>query len=95
MIAGSTLEAHLRQLCKKNGIPITHRKEGKDVPVKADLLNSELTKAGGYNMADQKQVTAWLDLRNKAAHGEYTAYTKGQIEMMVSGVINFIARNAV
>ncbi len=95
VIAGSTLEAHLRQLCMKSGIPITQPKSGKNVPAKADSLNNELTKAGVYNMADQKQVLAWLDLRNKAAHGEYTAYTKEQIEMMVSGVINFIARNAV
>jgi hypothetical protein len=95
VIAGSTLEAHLRQLCIKNGILVTQPKNGKNVPVKADTLNNELTKAEVYNMADQKQVTAWLDLRNKAAHGEYTAYSKEQIEGMVSGVINFIARNAV
>ncbi len=95
VIAGSTLEAHLRQLCIKNGIPVTQPKNGTNVPVKADTLNNELTKAGIYNMADQKQVTAWLDLRNKAAHGDYTAYTKEHIELMVSGVVSFIARNAV
>jgi hypothetical protein len=95
VIAGSTLEAHLRQLCIKNGIPVTQPKNGKDVPVKAATLNDELTGAKVYNMADQKQVLAWLDLRNKAAHGDYTAYTREQIEMMVNGVINFIARNAV
>ena len=95
VIAGSTLEAHLRQLCIKNGIPVAQPKNGKDVPLKADVLNSELAKAEAYNKADQKQVTAWLDLRNKAAHGEYTAYTREQIELVVSGVINFIARNVV
>jgi hypothetical protein len=95
VIAGSTLEAHLRQLCMKNGISVAQPKNGKSVPLKADTLNNELTGAGVYNMADQKQVTAWLDLRNKAAHGDYTAYTKDQIKLMVSGVISFIARNAV
>jgi len=95
VIAGSTLEEHLRQLCKKNGIPITRQKDGKDVPLKADTLNSELTKAGVYTMLDQKLVTAWLDLRNKAAHGEHKEYTGDQVKGMITGITEFMARVAV
>jgi len=95
VIAGSTLEEHLRQLCRKNGIPVVRQKDGKDVPLKADLLNSELTKAGAYTMLDQKLVTAWLDLRNKAAHGEYGEYNADQVKGMITGITEFMARVAV
>jgi hypothetical protein len=55
-------------------------------------INSELCAAGVYLKADQKSVTAWLDLRNSAAHGKYTDYTKDQILIMLQGVRNFISR---
>ena len=95
VITGSTLEEHLRQLCRKNGIPVTRQKEGKDVPLKADVLNSELAKADVYSKLDQKTVTAWLDLRNKAAHGEYDGYNADQVKGMIASVTEFMARAGV
>lgn len=90
VIAGGTLEQHLRQLCTKNGIPTV----GKNAtPLKADFLNSELAKAGVYQKGDQKSVTAWLDLRNKAAHGKYKEYEKEQVALMVQGIRDFITRH--
>jgi len=89
------LEEHLRQLCNKNGIAVTRTKNEKDVPLKADMLNSELAKADVYTKLDQKQVTAWLGLRNKAAHGEYDEYNEDQVRNMISGVVEFMARVAV
>ena len=95
VIIGSVLEEHLRQLCKKHGID-THRMSGsKSVPKKADLLNAELANAQAYNKLDQKNVTAWLDLRNKAAHGNYSEYTKNQVEILCQAVTEFMARNSV
>jgi len=92
VIVGSTLEEHLRQLCRKNGIAVDNDKTGRLLPKTADTINSELSNAGVYNKLDQKSVTAWLDLRNKAAHGLYTEYTKDQVNMMLEGVVNFITR---
>jgi len=93
VIAGSSLEAHLRQLCIKNGID-TESKTSKGIkPKKADLLNSELTKADVYSKLDQKNVTAWLDLRNKAAHGKYDEYEKAQIAILVTSIRDFLTRN--
>jgi hypothetical protein len=89
VIAGSTLEGHLRKLCASFGVaPI--KADGK--PKKADTINSELVVAKAYGLADQKQVTAWLDFRNKAAHGEYTSYVADQIKIMSMGIREFIAR---
>jgi hypothetical protein len=90
VIAGSSLEAHLRQLCQKSGID-PETEVGK--PKNADLLNAELTKANVYSKGDQKSITAWLDLRNKAAHGHYDQYEPGQVGLLISGVRDFITRN--
>ena len=38
-------------------------------------------------------MTAWLAIRNDAAHGKYKNYTKDQIALLLQGVRDFIARN--
>ncbi len=93
VIAGSTLEAHLRQLCAKAGVPTEHSTKDGPRPNKADTMNADLVKAGVYEKGDQKNVTAWLDLRNHAAHGEYKKYEPGQVGLMIDGIRDFITRN--
>ena len=90
VMAGSTLEVHLRKLCNKNNID-TLKSDGK--PKKVDLLNAELAKAGVYTKLYQKNITAWLGLRNNAAHGEYDEYTKEQVGIIIDGVRDFITRH--
>jgi hypothetical protein len=92
VMIGSVLEEHLRKLCDKNGIATTVVKDGKPVPLKAEMLNHELNKANVYNKLDMKQVTSWLDLRNKAAHGKYSEYSKEQVALMLQGVMDFVRR---
>jgi hypothetical protein len=92
VMTGSVLEEHLRQLCIRNSIPIETIKDGKPVAKKAALLNSELASANIYNKLDLKSILSWLDLRNKAAHGHYTEYTREQVELLYQGVTNFISR---
>jgi hypothetical protein len=88
VMTGSVLEEHLRKLCDKCGIPTITGETSK----KADLLNAELAAASAYSKLDQKSVTAWLDLRNKAAHGKYSEYTKEQVQMLQDGVRHFMTR---
>lgn len=88
VLAGSTLESHLKKLSSKNGIPI--ELNGKNV--KADKLNADLLKANVYTILDQKNITAWLDLRNKAAHGNYGEYNNDQVKLLIAGISDFIAR---
>jgi len=95
VIAGSALESHLRALCLKSGIPAESTKtDGTIVPKKADALNAELASGGVYSRLDQKNVTAWLDLRNKAAHGKYSEYNKDQVVLMIAAVRDFLGRNS-
>lgn len=92
VMAGIALEKHLRQLCQKHDIPTETTKQGRPYSKKADTLNAELVKKKVYNQLDQKQVTTWLDLRNKAAHGKYQEYTKEQVSLMLQGLPDFMVR---
>lgn len=94
VLIGSVLESHLRQLTLKNGLPVADTDSaGKSVPRKADRLNTELTKAGVYNLLAQKQITAWMDLRNKAAHGLYSDYTGQEVALFSQGLKSFMLQN--
>jgi hypothetical protein len=88
VIIGGVLEEHLRKLCLKNSIDIIINNHFK----KADTMNSDLARSNVYNRLDQKNITAWLDLRNKAAHGRYTEYTDDQVDVALLGIRDFIAR---
>ncbi len=89
VIIGSVLEEQLRQLSVKNGIPTDFG--GK--PKKADQLNADLSGNNVYSKLDQKSVTGWLDLRNKAAHGKYGEYTKEQVSILITAIQDFMVRN--
>lgn len=96
VMIGSVLEEHLRQLCNKHSIDTTFLNQKSEVkPKKADMLNADLAKHSIYNLLEQKNVTAWLDLRNKAAHGLYLEYDHNQVDLMYQGVLDFMVRNAI
>jgi len=90
VIAGSVLEDHLRKLAERAGVAAV-KDDGS--PKKASLLNAELAKAGAYNKVEEKAVTAWLDLRNKAAHAEYDEYDDGQVAALIRDVRDFMIRH--
>jgi hypothetical protein len=81
VLAGVSLEVALKDLCSRHGIAIA----------KLDKMNSDLAKAGIYNLVKQKQITAWADLRNKSAHGDWNFYNAADIEDMIKGVERFVA----
>ncbi len=91
VLTGSTLENHLRNLCVKHDVEIEYENsKGKIVSKKADSMNAELAKKEVFNKTFQKQITAWLDLRNNAAHGKYDQYGEMEVKLMISGILNFI-----
>lgn len=89
VIIGSTLESHLKKLAVKNGIAV----EINGRAVKAESLNQELARSAVYGVLEQKSITAWLDLRNKAAHGEYDKYDTAQVKLLLASVQDFVVRN--
>ncbi len=88
VIAGGVLEGHLRKLCEKHSIDTTTG----DRPRRAEAMNEDLGRKPVYNKLEQKNVTAWLELRNKAAHGKYGEYTTDHVELMHRGIRDFVAR---
>jgi len=89
VIAGTALEVHIRALCAKSGVG-TVLSNG--APMKADAMNTELKKEGVYNEAQRKQVSAWMGLRNSAAHGDYGDYDRQQVRLLVDGVRDFMLK---
>lgn len=89
VIAGTSLEVHLRTLATKHGLSL-HAANG--APKKADTTNAELKAAGVYSGLELKQVTAWLHLRNSAAHGHYGDYTDMDVKQLIDGVRSFAGK---
>lgn len=93
VIAGASLESHLRQLSNKYGGSVDYNaKDGSTRKKTAERLNQELGKSA-YSPFDQKQITAWLDLRNNAAHGHYSGYDHDQVAKLIEWVGDFISKN--
>ncbi|MFJ2008840.1 hypothetical protein ACIQJ8_04905 [Streptomyces globisporus] len=89
VVTGTSLEVHVRALCVKHQID-TELPDGK--PRKADSMNADLKKAGVYDGLQQKQITAWMDLRNQAAHGNYEKYDEHQVRLFIHGVHAFMIK---
>ena len=93
VIAGAALESHLRMLCAKASVPVElTRPDGSTKPKNAESMNSDLLGSNVYSKLDQKSITAWLDVRNKAAHGKYGEYQPEQVALLIAGVRDFLAR---
>jgi hypothetical protein len=82
VIAGCVLEDALRKLCIKNSITLSAKP-------KMESMNTELVKANVYNLLKQKQITAFADIRNKAAHNQ-GGFTKEDVEELIRNVRRFM-----
>jgi HEPN domain-containing protein len=81
ILARVALESVLKDLASRHGVSES----------KLDRMNADLTRIGAYNMAKQKQITAWAEIGNKAAHGNWSDYTEQDAAAMVTGVEALIA----
>jgi hypothetical protein len=81
VVAGVVLETNVRQMCVDRGIGTG----------KLDKMNADLAKAGAYNSLVQKRVTALAGIRNAAAHGETTAFSKDDVKGMIQEIQRFLA----
>jgi hypothetical protein len=81
VLVGVSLEIAIKDLAVRHSVATG----------KLDRMNVDLCKAGQYNIAKQQQITAWASLRNKAAHGDWSAYSAADVQDMHAGVERFIA----
>ncbi|GFE69000.1 DUF4145 domain-containing protein [Chroococcus sp. FPU101] len=90
VLAGAVLEKELRTLCSKQAHPIsTVNSKGEKLTL--NPLIDELKKAGVFNELKAKQLRAWADIRNKAAHGEFDQFNRSDVEVMIKGINEFLA----
>jgi hypothetical protein len=84
VIAGGVLEQHLRALCTKHGVA--------PIPKNLNSLNEALYRQppGAYGSQQMKQVIAWADIRNDAAHGHYDKVDAREVELMIAGIRHFM-----
>lgn len=93
VVAGSSLENHLKRLASKAGVPTTVIDgSGKAQAKKVDTINADLVKANVYDKNDQKQVTAWMGVRNDAAHGDYAKVDAGVVRVMIASIRTLVSR---
>lgn len=88
VLLGAVLEDSLRKLAESQRVPTTGENEK---PLTMDPLNVALAKAGAYGPLVQKQITTWANLRNDAAHGNFSKYDAEHVGQMLLFVQKFCA----
>lgn len=76
-LAGAVLEDGLRRIAASRDVKV---KAGDDL----STLNHKLADANVYNRLEQKRIQVWIDVRNRADHGEFD-------EVRTSDVLDFLA----
>jgi hypothetical protein len=89
VVAGSVLEEHIHKLAQKHTIDLL---DAKQRPRSMDTLCVELRNAGTFSEVMRKSITAWYAQRNEAAHGRFGDLNEGDVERLIDGVRDFIAR---
>ncbi|MGV1908646.1 DUF4145 domain-containing protein [Agrobacterium cavarae] len=82
VITGVVLETAMRDMCSKAAI----------APASLNKMNTDLTKAGVYNLLTQKRITAMADIRNNAAHGNPGQFQPQDVTDMIAYVESFLAQ---
>ena len=90
VLSGAVLEKALRKLCDQQQPPISVVTSGGEHKTLNPLID-DLKKAGLFNELKAKQLRAWADIRNKAAHGDFDHFNRGDVDQMIKGVSNFLA----
>ena len=80
VLLGAILEDSLRKVATATGVA-TVAPNGKALTI--DPLNVAIAKNGTYNALVQKQITSWANLRNDAAHGNFSKYDDGHVRQML------------
>lgn len=94
VLTGAILEESLRILCQRQNPPIDIKdKDGKPKNLGGLIDSLKKDKKTGIGLFDEliaKQLRAWADIRNAAAHGEFSKIKEPDVELMITGVRNFL-----
>ena len=90
VLAGVVLERGIRSLCE-NQNPKIELFDTKGNPKTLNPLIDDLKKCNCINELKAKQLRAWADIRNAAAHGNFDKFSHSDVAVMLQGVENFLA----
>lgn len=90
VLSGAVLEKALRILCEKQ-IPPVLTVNSKGSPLTLNPLIDALKKVDVFNEIKAKQLRAWADIRNAAAHGNFDKFERSDVEGMIKGISDFLA----
>ena len=88
-LAGSVLEEHLSKLARKHGVAMIG---DKGRPKSVEVLGVDLRKAEVITEVQRKSVTAWYAQRTEGAHGRAENLIDAEVERMIDGIRDFVAR---
>lgn len=89
VLLGAILEDALRRLCTRQTPSISVLKPNGE-PKTLNPLIDDLKKANVFNELKAKQLRAWTDIRNQAAHGEFTQFSRQDVDQMLIGIQTFL-----
>ena len=87
-LAGAALEDALRRLCDANGI--SYNPQRTSISTLQTALYQPSNQIEVISGSENKQITAWGDVRNKADHGRFSEIIHSEVLPMVIGVRGFI-----
>jgi hypothetical protein len=90
VLGGSVLEEQLRKLAGKHNLDLADQ-NGR--PKSMEVLGVDLRKAGVMTEVQRKSVTAWYAQRTEGAHGRAENLNDGEVERMIDGIRDFVARH--
>lgn len=89
VLCGAVLEDRLRRWCDgQTPLLPTTKSDGSNKTL--GPLIAELQKTKLFDKLVIRQLQGWADIRNHAAHGEFEKFLRHDVEMMLSGVENFL-----
>jgi hypothetical protein len=89
VLAGTVLEEHLRRLAKKHDVATI---DDKGRPRSVEVLGVDLRKAEVITEVQRRGVVAWYAQRSEGAHGRSENLDAAEVERMIDGIRDFVAR---
>ena len=77
------LETSAKKLCDNN--KLSYRKKEK-----LSSIIDKLRKKGFLSLPEWRQIQAWTDIGNSAAHGKFDDYSEEDVKNMLNGIDSFI-----
>lgn len=92
VLAGSTLETHLRKMASRNGLDI---EDAEGAPLPVSRVVTSLIGSGALGEKERQSVEGWLDMRAAASSGRAEQLAEDQVRTMIAGINAFLTRNPV